>query len=115
MLRSGWHNFSWRWLARLLVVASCSGWHGVPHLSAAEFPEVYTSERDQTATPMDPEQATRAFVVPTGVNANLFAAEPEIQNPIAMTWDSRGRLWIAENYTYAERGMRFDLSLRIGS
>ncbi|MCA9226212.1 MAG: hypothetical protein KDA47_11400, partial [Planctomycetales bacterium] len=35
-----------------------------------------------------------------------------VQNPIAMTWDARGRLWIAENYTYAERSQRFDLTLR---
>ena len=32
----------------------------------------------------------------------VFAAEPDVQNPIAMAWDRRGRLWIAENYTYAD-------------
>ena len=35
-----------------------------------------------------------------------------MQNPIAMAWDRRGRLWIAENYTYAEPTERFDLRLR---
>ena len=40
-----------------------------------------------------------------------MATEPDIQNPIAMAWDSRGRLWVAENFTYAERQQRFDLSL----
>ena len=35
-----------------------------------------------------------------------------MQNPIAMAWDSRGRLWIAENYTYAEQTIRFDQHLR---
>jgi putative membrane-bound dehydrogenase-like protein len=29
-----------------------------------------------------------------------------------MAWDRRGRLWIAENYTYAEQAQQFDLSLR---
>src|SRR3546814_14461456 len=33
-------------------------------------------------------------------------------NPIAMTWGSRGRLWVAENYTYSERKVKFDMSLR---
>jgi len=42
----------------------------------------------------------------------VFAAEPDVQNPIAMSWDARGRLWIAENYTYAERAKRFELGLR---
>lgn len=50
--------------------------------------------------------------LPEGFRATLFASEPEVQNPIAMAWDRRGRLWIAENYTYAERSMRFDLNLR---
>jgi len=35
-----------------------------------------------------------------------------VQNPIAMTWDARGRLWVVENYTYAERAKKFDLRLR---
>ena len=35
-----------------------------------------------------------------------------MQNPIAMSWDARGRLWVAENYTYAERPARFELGLR---
>ena len=47
-----------------------------------------------------------------GFRVSVFAAEPDVQNPIAMAWDPRGRLWIAENYTYAERTQRFDLSLR---
>ena len=29
-----------------------------------------------------------------------------------MAWDAQGRLWIAENYTYAERTKKFDLGLR---
>jgi len=35
-----------------------------------------------------------------------------VQNPIAMAWDKQGRMWIAENYTYGSRKVRFDLSLR---
>jgi putative membrane-bound dehydrogenase-like protein len=42
----------------------------------------------------------------------VFASEPAIRNPIACAWDPRGRLWVAENYTYAERPKRFDLDLR---
>ena len=35
-----------------------------------------------------------------------------VQNPIAMAWDKHGRMWVAENYTYGSRKIRFDLSLR---
>jgi putative membrane-bound dehydrogenase-like protein len=30
----------------------------------------------------------------------LFAAEPMVVNPVAMTWDERGRLWVVELYEY---------------
>ncbi len=30
----------------------------------------------------------------------LFAAEPEIVNPIDITWDERGRLWVVETLDY---------------
>jgi putative membrane-bound dehydrogenase-like protein len=50
--------------------------------------------------------------LPPGFKATLFAAEPDVQNPIAMCWDERGRLWIAENYTYSNAQERFDLKLR---
>ncbi len=77
-----------------------------------DFPEVYNSESDQTAQPISAADAAAGFEVPEGFQVNVFASEPEVQNPIAMTWDSRGRLWVAENYTYAERSQRFDLALR---
>ena len=48
--------------------------------------------------------------LPAGFRHTLFAAEPDVTNPIAMTFDGRGRLWIAENHTYADRQTRFDLS-----
>ena len=35
-----------------------------------------------------------------------------MQNPIAMAWDAKGRMWVAENYTYAGSAQHFDLGLR---
>ena len=29
-----------------------------------------------------------------------------------MAWDEKGRMWVAENYTYAKRGVRFEMNLR---
>jgi putative membrane-bound dehydrogenase-like protein len=59
-----------------------------------------------------PAAAAAALQLPPGFRADLFAAEPDIQNPIASAWDARGRLWVAENYTYSERGVKFDLRYR---
>jgi putative membrane-bound dehydrogenase-like protein len=61
---------------------------------------------------MPPAVAARGFRVPDGFSVRVFAAEPEVRNPIAMAWDGRGRLWVAENYTYAESPKKFDLGLR---
>jgi putative membrane-bound dehydrogenase-like protein len=79
--------------------------------AVAEFPVPYDTEPD-TSGPLTPAEAAAAFAVPPGFKVSVFAAEPEVQNPIAMTWDGRGRLWIAENYTYAEAPKKFDLALR---
>ena len=62
--------------------------------------------------PMSAGDAAARFQVPAGFHVSVFASEPDVQNPIAMAWDTRGRLWVAENYTYADRTQRFDLSLR---
>ncbi|MGV3530949.1 MAG: PVC-type heme-binding CxxCH protein, partial [Chthoniobacteraceae bacterium] len=62
--------------------------------------------------PTTPAEALAKIRLPEGFKATLFAAEPDIQNPIALAWDHRGRMWVAENYTYAETAKRFDLGLR---
>src|SRR6185436_15862169 len=54
-----------------------------------------------TATPaLAPAEAEKKFVVPDGFEVRLFAAEPDVVNPVAMTWDERGRLWVLELYEY---------------
>ena len=80
-------------------------------LCASEFPVPYNSEPDQSR-PMPAAEAAAKMRLPPGFKATVFAAEPDVQNPIAMAWDGRGRLWVAENYTYAERSKKFDLNLR---
>ncbi|MDB6074062.1 MAG: repeat protein, partial [Verrucomicrobiaceae bacterium] len=41
-----------------------------------------------------PEEALKSMQLPAGFKAELIASEPEIVQPIAMTWDERGRLWV---------------------
>ncbi len=49
-----------------------------------------------------PEEARKKFVVPEGFEVRLFAAEPDVINPVAMSWDERGRLWVLELYEYPD-------------
>lgn len=86
-------------------------WLGAPAV-ANDFPALRNTDADSSAEPMPAQQAAKSIDLPEGFEATLFASEPEVQNPIAMTWDTRGRLWVAENFTYAERQQRFDLSFR---
>ncbi len=80
-------------------------------LHGADFPVPYNSERS-TEPLMPAEHAARGMAMPPGFRCTVFASEPDVQNPIAMAWDPKGRMWIAENYTYAGNTQHFDLGLR---
>lgn len=81
-------------------------------VQADEFPQPYDSETDLSAPRLSPAEAAAGFKTPEGFHVGVFASEPDVANPIAVAWDVRGRLWVAENYTYAERPKKFDLELR---
>jgi putative membrane-bound dehydrogenase-like protein len=50
-----------------------------------------------------PEQALQAMRLPAGFSAEVVASEPDLVNPIAMTFDERGRLWVTESFEYPRR------------
>ncbi|MCA9049741.1 MAG: PmoA family protein, partial [Planctomycetaceae bacterium] len=56
---------------------------------------------------LTPEKAVAGMTLQPGFQANVFAAEPMITQPMAFCWDDRGRLWIAENRDYESRGDGF--------
>lgn len=80
--------------------------------SQDDFPTVTNSPSEADLLPFPAEQAAATMQLPAGFQVTVFAAEPDVQNPIGMAWDDHNRLWIAENYTYSDRRQRFDLSLR---
>ena len=59
--------------------------------------------RQSAADGLDPVAAARNMTVPPGFSVQLCAAEPDVQQPIAMALDDRGRLWVAEAYAYPVR------------
>src|SRR3954452_7109826 len=52
---------------------------------------------------LPPEKAAEAMTVPEDFKVTLFAGEPDVHQPIAFTIDDRGRLWVAEAFTYPTR------------
>ena len=50
--------------------------------------------------PLRPADAVRQLDVAPGFQAQVIASEPLIAKPIAVQWDARGRLWVAETPEY---------------
>ncbi len=50
--------------------------------------------------PLSPEESMKQTVVEPGFRWELFAAEPDVVNPIDLTWDERGRVWVVETVDY---------------
>src|SRR5262245_30894876 len=49
---------------------------------------------------MSPDEAAATMKLPPGFKATLFAGEPAIVQPIAFTFDDRGRVWVVECLSY---------------
>lgn len=50
--------------------------------------------------PLSAEDEAKSFHLPPGFEIQLFAAEPQINKPINMAFDSKGRLWVSSNFEY---------------
>jgi uncharacterized protein len=50
--------------------------------------------------PLSPEESAKLIQVPPGFEVSLFAAEPDIVNPIYVGWDERGRAFVIETIDY---------------
>ena len=54
--------------------------------------------------PATPAELTVArMYVPEGFRAELILAEPDVHQPIAFAFDERGRIWVAEAYSYPQK------------
>lgn len=54
-------------------------------------------EKVSDASPvLSPEDALKTFYMPPGYRLDLVASEPLIQEPVAIDWDTEGRLWAVE-------------------
>ena len=93
-------------IPRLAVLALA-----IPALGA-EFPSLPNTESTTDGGPPSLEESAGKFRLPDDYGVSVWSGEPKVQNPIAMAWDEKGRMWVAENYTYGSRKIRFDLSLR---
>ena len=54
----------------------------------------------QTRGPLTPDQALASFELEPGYRIELAAAEPLIRDPVAIAFDQRGRMYVAESRGY---------------
>ncbi len=62
--------------------------------------------RTQTSPPgppLSPAAAIAKMTVPAGFRVELVASEPDLQNPVAMAFDDRGRIFVTESFEYPRR------------
>ena len=52
---------------------------------------------------LTPQEAVKKMTVPPGFKVDLIAAEPDIVQPVAFTFDAKGRIWVVEGNTYPQR------------
>ena len=52
---------------------------------------------------LSPAEAVAKMDIPDGFDVSIFAAEPDIAEPIAFCFDDRGRIWVVENINYVNR------------
>lgn len=52
---------------------------------------------------LSPQEAVRKMTVPEGFSVDLLAHEPDLVQPVAFTFDTRGRIWVVEGNTYPQR------------
>ncbi|TDG14101.1 DUF1080 domain-containing protein [Seongchinamella unica] len=60
----------------------------------------YKTLDTQPAPVLSPEEALQSFRVAPGFEVELVAAEPLVEDPVAMAWDAGGRLYVVEMRGY---------------
>ncbi|MFY7875490.1 MAG: PVC-type heme-binding CxxCH protein, partial [Pirellula sp.] len=74
----------------------------------ADEPKIASAQRlpsldKLTYKSLPPDKVAGAMTLPDGFSVQVIASEPVVRQPVAMTIDHRGRVWIAEAYQYPLR------------
>jgi putative membrane-bound dehydrogenase-like protein len=87
------------WLLVIITVGVLSS-----SLLTAQTSAPYAAQ--EAPAPLPAEEAIRTLRLPEGFRAEVFAAEPDVRQPIGFCMDDRGRLWVAEAYNYPHHGTK---------
>jgi quinoprotein glucose dehydrogenase len=73
-----------------------------------------TNGKQSAAKPADAEIAIKRFVMASGIEANVFAADPQVANPVAFCFDEQGRMFVCETYRQSKE-MKTTAITKLGS
>lgn len=55
------------------------------------------------AEPKRGDETIATMFVPEGFSVDVIAAEPDLHQPMAFTFDAKGRLWVVEGHSYPQK------------
>ena len=94
------NNHPIRLASTLVLLAASFG----PRFAAAKDLEPIPHGQSQApGAPLTPAEAIARMTVPEGFRVELVASEPDLVNPVAMTFDERGRIWVTESLEYPRK------------
>lgn len=92
-------KFAWATFGGLLLFVSTAA-----GTVLGETPALVPHGQNKSPGPaLTPTEAIGRMTVPEGFQVELVAAEPDLVNPVAMTFDERGRVWVTESLEYPRR------------
>jgi putative membrane-bound dehydrogenase-like protein len=80
----------WLWLSFFCVRALAAE----PEANVGDLPRI---------PPTEPDKALATFKIKPGFRVELAAAEPNVRDPVALSFDERGRMYVVEMRDYSER------------
>ena len=85
------------WANPAILFDSAATFANVHHVNDVEQ---FVAWRKGDRDPLGPDAARQAFEIPDDLCMELVLSEPKIAQPLFMTWDERGRLWLIEYRQY---------------
>ncbi len=62
----------------------------------------YDPQLHKKILPLSPEASLKTMIIQDGYSMEIVAAEPLIEEPVTMTYDGNGRIYVAEMLTYMQ-------------
>ncbi|XZE52930.1 PVC-type heme-binding CxxCH protein [Planctomycetaceae bacterium SH139] len=63
----------------------------------------FTQKAEPTHSRRAGTETTSQMYVPAGFSVDVIAAEPDLHQPMAFTFDAKGRLWVVEGHSYPQK------------